>query len=198
MNSRKLNNEMTWTLFVIFMMIFFVFMMAVPALSGEDNTDDSSSYFANPAQEQHAKNLSEKWAEIHSEEIAAALEALEEAEKSGDLEAIEAARAHLEELEVSVEEIAAMRSDGLGWGQIAHKLDIHPGTLGLGHYKSKMKRHKYNSSLRETTIRNHRTNKASFGEVNHGNKGIGKSGKNSNGGSGKGNAGKGKGKGKKG
>jgi len=41
---------------------------------------------------------------------------------------------------VSPEEIQAMREEGLGWGQIAHELGIHPGALGLGHTKGVLNR----------------------------------------------------------
>lgn len=36
---------------------------------------------------------------------------------------------------VPVKEIAEMRAGGMGWGQIAHELGVHPGALGLGHIK---------------------------------------------------------------
>ena len=36
---------------------------------------------------------------------------------------------------VSVDAIGDMRSNGYGWGQIAHELGVHPGVLGLGHMK---------------------------------------------------------------
>ena len=32
-------------------------------------------------------------------------------------------------------EIATMRAEGMGWGDIAHELGVHPGLLGLGHTK---------------------------------------------------------------
>jgi hypothetical protein len=37
--------------------------------------------------------------------------------------------------EVTPEDIAAMREEGMGWGQIAHELGLHPGLLGMGHTK---------------------------------------------------------------
>jgi hypothetical protein len=43
---------------------------------------------------------------------------------------------------VSPEEIQAMREEGLGWGQIAHELGIHPGALGLGHTKGVLNRNR--------------------------------------------------------
>lgn len=38
---------------------------------------------------------------------------------------------------VPVEDIVSMRRSGMGWGQIAHELGIHPSALGLGHGKAK-------------------------------------------------------------
>lgn len=34
---------------------------------------------------------------------------------------------------ISVDAIASMRADGMGWGEIAHELGVHPSTVGLGH-----------------------------------------------------------------
>ncbi|MCK5685313.1 hypothetical protein KAJ27_14375 [bacterium] len=36
---------------------------------------------------------------------------------------------------VTSEDIEAMREEGMGWGQIAHELGLHPGLLGMGHTK---------------------------------------------------------------
>jgi hypothetical protein len=36
-----------------------------------------------------------------------------------------------------VEDIFSMRQSGMGWGQIAHELGIHPNALGLGRGKIK-------------------------------------------------------------
>ncbi len=37
--------------------------------------------------------------------------------------------------EVTPESIQEMREEGMGWGQIAHELGLHPGLLGMGHTK---------------------------------------------------------------
>jgi len=34
---------------------------------------------------------------------------------------------------ISASEVEAMRLSGMGWGQIAHELGLHPGNLGMGH-----------------------------------------------------------------
>jgi len=44
---------------------------------------------------------------------------------------------------VSEEAIGDMRDSGMGWGQIAHELGVHPGVLGLGHTK----RHRENMAI---------------------------------------------------
>ena len=72
----------------------------------------------------------------------AALTALEEEQQQYDTE-----QAKMETLETTLTELLAydagvtaaeieqMRRDGLGWGQIAHELGVHPAALGLGHSK---------------------------------------------------------------
>jgi hypothetical protein len=71
------------------------------------------------------------------EEVNAAELAMETARK-----AYEEARAAADEkladfAGVPVEDIVSMRQSGMGWGQIAHELGIHPSALGLGHGKEK-------------------------------------------------------------
>jgi len=60
--------------------------------------------------------------------IAAATEALAAAQANYD-SAMSAATG------VSVADIASMRDMGMGWGQIAHELGVHPSVLGLGKAK---------------------------------------------------------------
>lgn len=71
------------------------------------------------------------------QEIEAAGLAVEEAKKAFE-EAQESADKKLAEFAgVPAEDIMSMRRSGMGWGQIAHELGIHPGALGLGHTKNK-------------------------------------------------------------
>jgi hypothetical protein len=70
-------------------------------------------------------------------ELEAAGLAVEETKKAY-VEAQESADEKLAEFAgVSAEDIMSMRRNGMGWGQIAHELGIHPGALGLGHTKNK-------------------------------------------------------------
>ena len=118
-------------------------------------TDSSEApVFANPAQASRAEDLAAVAAEQANAEAEAAMEALEaatqnlyDARRSGDedayneaLQALQAAQNEVVEAMagiagVSVSDIAGMRGEGMGWGQIAHALGIHPGVLGLGHTK---------------------------------------------------------------
>ena len=123
--------------------------------SDEDsNSDNEAPSFANPAQAQHAENLAAAVAGQADPIAQAKMDALNEAEAaladakaSGDEDAIEeaqtaynTAKATVEETAaqtagVTVADIEAMRKAGMGWGQIAHNLGVHPGVLGLGHKK---------------------------------------------------------------
>ena len=71
------------------------------------------------------------------QQIEAARSAFKEAEKAYE-EAQKIADEKLAEFAgVPAEDITSMRRSGMGWGQIAHELGIHPGALGLGHTKNK-------------------------------------------------------------
>jgi hypothetical protein len=100
-----------------------------------DAVDDASTY-NNPAQAQKAQNLAEA-AAMDDQSVKDALADLEAAQASGDETAIAEAEKALESAladaaGVHANDIANMREDGMGWGQIAHELGVHPGVLGLG------------------------------------------------------------------
>lgn len=98
---------------------------------------------------------------------------------------------HLADISSStVEDIAQMRADGIGWGDIAHELGIHPSNLGLGHGK-KDARERGSKSYEEVASNSKNSNsgksiglsgKSSFSS-NNGNKGgnsFGEKGNSSN------------------
>lgn len=116
--------------------------------------DMDTPTFSTPAQATHAANLAEAAAAEPNEATAAAQQAvadaqqaLAEAEAAENLEAIDTATEALTAAEdayataiaelsgVLTSDIAAMRAEDMGWGQIAHELGVHPGLLGLGHTK---------------------------------------------------------------
>ncbi len=70
--------------------------------------------------EEAIKALKEKVAQLESE--------LESAEGAVDSRISEYA-------DVTPEDIAQMRADGMGWGEICHKLGLHPSISGMGHTK---------------------------------------------------------------
>lgn len=123
--------------------------------SVQANVDQEVANFSNPAQAAHASNLAAAAAQ-NDTNVQAAFTALNEAElalqnaiASGNKQAIDEAQVAYDKAKTNAEaalvkatgttlsEISAMRNEGLGWGQIAHELGIHPGVLGLGHTKGK-------------------------------------------------------------
>ncbi len=119
----------------------------------QSGTTNEGSTFQNPAQAAHAENLANAVAKTDPD-VQKAFTALTDAEKalaaakaSDDAAKIAAAQktydtalanaqnALAKASSATTEDIAAMRAQGMGWGQIAHELGVHPGTLGLGHSK---------------------------------------------------------------
>ncbi|MBN1338142.1 MAG: hypothetical protein JXA03_02400 [Bacteroidales bacterium] len=156
--------------------------------------------------------------------LEAAKEALAELEKSPepDKDAIEAAKAAVDDAQadyddaqaladskmaefagVSTDDIAGMRGDGMGWGQIAHELGVHPGALGLGHTKGKDvgfstgkgKQSHGTGEMTSSTFRNMKTGEPKGHGVGSGKGlGLGSSGSKSGKGIGQGGTGHGSGK----
>ena len=149
-----------------------------------DPTTQESPGFSNPASAQHAENLAEASASKAQAELADAQADVAEAEAAlnaaigtdDEAEAqahYDAACAALETAianatGVTAEEISDMRSSGMGWGEIAHELGIHPGTLGLGHTKEK-----HSTEMEMATVRNAKTGLSAGHGTKTGGKGIG-------------------------
>ena len=147
--------------------------------TGDSGDEDEAPSYANPAQAQHAANLAEAAASSPDEETEEALSAVEEAEaalaeaeeQNATPGEIAAAREDLakaqeayddlvaEKTGVLSQEVAGMRNAGMGWGEIAQELGVHPGLLGLGH--SKKGKGAYNEAdmdeVTEATNRNSRS-----------------------------------------
>ena len=141
---------------VLAILLFVIFQMSSVPIQAETQSPEASvdqevSTFSNPAQAAHAANLAAAAAQKDPNVVEAfnALEdaekALQDAEESHNENAIAQAQAAYDAAKadfeaalaeaagVAIDKIADMRSDGLGWGQIAHELGLHPGLLGLGH-----------------------------------------------------------------
>ncbi len=161
--------------------------------SVETNVDQEVSTFNNPAQAAHAENLATVAAQ-NDPNVQAAFAALKDAElalqdaiASGIPEAIAMAQVAYNNAETNAEialaqatsttlsEISAMRSDGLGWGEIAHALGVHPGVLGLGHTKGKNAQ--LTAEIQMATARDMQTGLAKghsmSSGINSGDKGLG-------------------------
>ncbi len=114
----------------------------------DDANDNEESFYANPAQAQHAAQLADE-AALSNEEVQDAwddfqnaLDALGEDPTEEELAAVEALEdAYQDKLAEATgvigDDIEAMREAGMGWGDIAHELGVHPSVLGLGHKKGK-------------------------------------------------------------
>ncbi len=129
---------------------------------------------------------------INSEDAEALLYATQNLEQarqtlSAALSSLEKANQQLDNIsEVSPESISEMRASGMGWGEIAKQLDVHPGLLGLGHSKSSKKNQNASSDAETVDKRsNSAVNNSSRKSAN----------KKSNGGGNKGNGGNSGGKG---
>jgi hypothetical protein len=109
---------------LVFAAILAVATIPGPVSADENTSEDANSHFTSHAQVQRAENL----AKINAENTLA----------RKDYPTDEAyGEALANATDTTVDEIRDMREKGMGWGQIAHELGIHPGALGLGHYKDK-------------------------------------------------------------
>lgn len=237
-----------FSLLLIILTAIFCLATAPAAVLAQEEAEEGeeTSHFNNAAQAQKAENLAEASAALPDTELANKQSAVTEAEtalaeaaslagltvdefvETEDaapfVDALEAAQTavddHVSTTAYSTEQIADMRASGMGWGEIAHEIGVHPSTLGLGNkfghnnqIREKTKAahgygHGKKADMMSSTARNLKTGGAkNFGQANAGKGqgnnnagGLGQSKDKSN--NGKGNTGKGnsgnngKGKGK--
>lgn len=117
----------------------------------QEESDMEESRFDSTVQVDRAENLAEAAAQAASQSLAEAESTLDAAQtaydaavQSGTPEAIAEALATLDAAQtaadaaaavaagISVPDIADMRDAGMGWGEIAHELGVHPSILGMG------------------------------------------------------------------
>ncbi len=161
----------------------FVFI-PVHAFSQTTSFDgEEAASLTNAAQVQKAENLAQATADKAQAEIEKAENNVAAAEKNlasvnpTDTTAVKAAEEKLADAVealnhalanstgVSASEISDMRASGMGWGQIAHALGLHPGTLGLGHTKSEKDKEQAMATSRDFS--------KGTADKNHGQKGSG-------------------------
>ncbi len=159
MNEKQHKSSYTkWLLIVAALCFALVAGMQVQRVQADDTADAedeaATPSFSNPAQAQHAANLATVAASQPDKAVETLQSAVDQAEEElnalgdepseEDLTAAEAKLAEAQEAYaaeiaertgVLTGEIEAMRASGIGWGDIAHELGVHPGLLGLGHTK---------------------------------------------------------------
>ncbi|MEA3497786.1 MAG: hypothetical protein U9R16_01885 [Campylobacterota bacterium] len=140
-------------LFYIVMAAFLVFglnpLLAAPG--------DEVSTLQNPAQAQKAENLAAETEDVQVAQtnVNDAETALSNAQAAYDADPTAATEAALEEAQtnfnsatttlsevsgVAVDDITTMRTSGMGWGEIAHEIGVHPSVLGLRNSKKERTR----------------------------------------------------------
>jgi hypothetical protein len=97
-------------------------------------------------------------------------QAVQEATRNGDDQARERARVHHRAAEMHAEalmartcgatseQIAEMRNQGMGWGQIARNMSVHPDALGLGHDGGRLPPNQ--AEMRQATTRHMETSRS--------------------------------------
>jgi hypothetical protein len=98
----------------------------------ENNFDEDSFSYQNAAQAQHAHNVAIQ-ATLQDPEVAKAFARARASKDPQDIQ--DAKELFHDKLEDFSKQISDMRSSGMGWGNIAKHLDVHPSFLGRGHSK---------------------------------------------------------------
>ncbi len=136
----KMINKLTVLLVGVFLCLMSQSALAV----------DEEPAYQNPAQASHAANLAEAAATEPDPATQDAADSLQQARDAYDNTPTEQTLADLEAARQSYADAIANRTgelsddiydmrvtQGMGWGDIAHSLGVHPGSLGLGHAKKK-------------------------------------------------------------
>lgn len=158
-----------------FSMVILSFMIglfsAFPSIAAAGNLDNEPPAFTSMADVRRAEQAAAKAANHRSSEVAAAIsaqgksaKALDAAVKTGNQQAIATAREAHQAAEaaaqtamaqmcgVTPDNIADMRGDDMGWGQIAQELGVNPNTIGLTHTQAGFSQNK--PHMRAMTRRN--------------------------------------------
>jgi len=133
---------------------------AAPLTGFAADTNNETPAFTSTTDVARAEQLASKAAAQPAPEVIAAIQAEEQAHmalqtaiQSGNSQLIAASQNAHHASEVAAEavmaafsgvtpaDIGAMRGSGMGWGQIAQELGLHPGSIGLGHAKGNSSQH---------------------------------------------------------
>ena len=127
-------------------------LLPMTASAQQSGSDTHAPALASPADVNHLQNQAAVSVQQPDPETRAAVQAemhagqaVQTAQRKGDDQDLENARANHRAAEMHAEalvartcgatpeQVAGMRSQGMGWGQIARNMGVHPGALGLGH-----------------------------------------------------------------
>ena len=150
--------------------LFSLSICATPLTGFAADINNERPAFTNTAEVTRAEQLAVKRAGQPVPEVIAVIQsekkaamAMQAAIQSGNSQTIAAAKDAHQAAEAAADtvmaafagvtpaDIAAMRSRGMGWAQIAQELGIHPGSLELPHVKGDFPQHK--SEMMEATAR---------------------------------------------
>jgi len=109
--------------------IFFLCVVVITGIGLSSIRADTDTHFQNDAQTQHAQNIAIE-AAFQDEEVI-------EAKNSRDFALMN--QLVDEKVAEFMERISELRESGMGWGNIAKELEVHPGFIGLGHSKTDAK-----------------------------------------------------------
>jgi hypothetical protein len=154
-------------------------LLPLTASAQQNGSDTHTPALAAPADVDHLQNQAARTAQQSDPETVAAIrtemhagQAVQAAQRNGDDQDLESARANHRAAEMHAEalvartcgttqeQIAEMRSQGMGWGQIASNMGVHPGTLGLGH--DAQPRSGDQAEMRQATARNTETGRSAM------------------------------------
>ena len=122
---------------ILMVSIFIVIGIGISGIWANDEhtehyLDKNSFSYQNSAQAQHARNVA-KQATLQDPEVAKAFARAKASKDPQDI--IDAKELFHDTLKDFSKQISRMRSSGMGWGNIAKHLDMHPSVLGKGHSK---------------------------------------------------------------
>lgn len=154
-------------------------LLPLSASAQQRGSDTHAPTLASPAEVNHLQNRAAMTAQQPDPETKAAIQAemqasraLQAARRSGDDHDLENARANHRAAEMHAEalmaqaygmtpkQIADMRTQGMGWGQIARNMGVQPGALGLGHDAENLPPDQ--AEMRHATARNTETGRSSM------------------------------------
>lgn len=154
-------------------------LLPLTASAQQDGVDTHVPALAAPADVDHLRNQADRTAQQADPETMAAIQAemhagqaVQAAQRDGDNQDLENARANHRSAEMHAnalvaktcgttpEQIADMRNQGMGWGQIARNMGVHPGALGLGHDADTLPGHQ--AEMRQATARNMETGRSAM------------------------------------